>query len=78
MSHRCKYCNKELIKNDEIILEGPYPGASKKLFSFMFYSNLRDYGEISHKDCFLKNIRDDLLLSKLVSKIENSKEKKAK
>jgi len=78
MSHRCKYCNKELIKNDEIILEGPYPGASKKLFSFMFYSNLRDYGEISHRDCFFRQATDDKLLLKLISKIESSEEKKAK
>ncbi len=79
MSHKCKYCNKEFSKNDEIILEGKYPGVGQKLFRKMLYLDLEEFVDAFHRECFFKEMKsrtDDKTLQELILKMENKRSKR--
>jgi hypothetical protein len=53
----CTICQKEIEKDQEFILDGKFPGFIKTLTNEIarnpFPDYLTQYGNISHKDCYL-------------------------
>ena len=54
---KCTFCQKDIEKDQEFILEGKFPGMLRELWQEfkgdMAMNFLPEYGKIYHKDCYL-------------------------
>ena len=52
----CKLCGEVIKKNDEFILEGKFPGLSKRYLNFDFF-DMEYYGNCYHKSCYIQKFK---------------------
>jgi hypothetical protein len=60
----CAFCKKYIEKGEEFVLFGKYP-SYWNLFTVWFWNQTslfspEEFGEIYHKDCFMKMVRKEI------------------
>lgn len=61
----CKYCHKEMKKDDDFVLVGKYPSGWQKLQFSGFLARAprsrspEEFGMIYHKSCFLEMMKNE-------------------
>lgn len=55
----CEFCGKEIMKDEEFILVGKYPGLGKVWLrsSVVRWVPPDTYGKLYHKSCFLESLK---------------------
>ena len=58
----CEFCGKEIIKDEEFVIVGKYPGIGRIWFrsAVVRWAPPEIYGKIYHKTCYLKLLRKRL------------------